>query len=246
MNIKWYHKKSTAEEVYAGGLQYTLISKDYEQSFPFIFCKDFLHDAVWCYLNKAKCDIFGFVYDYYDNPPICTEKAKVLIGNESDFDMGAKINACIDFVHQFEDVLNIEQSKIIECSNPPKQFLKSGVFLFEGDHRWISSPPMLSLYSLMIRIGFSHEIGLNYQETMRRIHDREISPYQENDRSQIRWTKKGFERIIKVGDKNIFYEDIKNNYAPSATMMQMHDDCGFAGFAQEVTKEIVPFWHREQ
>ena len=44
--IKWLEKPAALAQIYGSGLEYCFISKDGKQCCPFVYCKDFLQDAI--------------------------------------------------------------------------------------------------------------------------------------------------------------------------------------------------------
>lgn len=242
--IEWYKKRCTASQVYTGGLQYALVSPGEKQCSPFVYCKDFLQDAVQAYLLNMRRNIYRFVYDPKEHEPVDLRATRILLGNSSDCYMSEKIPGCLDFINQFEEKLKIRKSQVFECLNPPKRYQNSGVWLFESSRRWIKSPPMLSLYTLLLRLGFVHTLGNDFTQTMKGVRVGKILAYQEQDRSQLKYAQKGIDRILKFGDRRIFHRNIAQNYPRRVSISVMHNNCGIVGFAQEEIKDAFPHWYR--
>ena len=139
---KWYDQsKLRLSEEFKTGLQFALLSKDYEQCCPFVYCRDFLQDAVQGYVQKVKRKIYAFSYDPDVDHPIYTKKLRLLLTNSKDNQLGNKISNCLDFIHQIEERIGIKiKTKISECVNPPQKYEKSGVWILEADRRWLASP----------------------------------------------------------------------------------------------------------
>ncbi len=95
-----------------------------------------------------------------------------------------------------------------------------------------------------MRIGFAHTIGETFKNTIKGIVEGKIPSYQTNDKSQLKLAIDGINRIIKEGDKKIFYNQIEKNYRGDIETQAMHDDCGIVSFSQEGTINIYPYWHR--
>ena len=109
---------------------------------------------------------YNFKYDPKEKPKPYLEKIRLLTTNSSNNKFSKKITNSLDFINQLEDILGIKKSILRECNNPPEEYTKSGIWFFEGHKRWINSPPMLSLYSLFIRIGCNHKKGNSYKTTI--------------------------------------------------------------------------------
>jgi len=106
------------------------------------------------------------------------------------------------------------------------------------------SPPMLSMYSLLLRVGFCHKKGKPYTDTIKRIVKGEVKPYQREDAGQLEEAKSGIDRIMKYGYARIFYNDPKKNY-PNKDTYSIHDCSGICAFASGESKHISKHWHRK-
>lgn len=243
---KWYDQsKLRLSEEFKTGLQFALLSKDYEQCCPFVYCRDFLQDAVQGHIQNIKRRIYAFYYDPEVDLPIYTKKLRLIFTNSKDGELYNKIPNCLDFIHQIEDRINIRQkTKIYECDNPPKKYEKSGVWLLEANRRWLASPPMLSMYTLMIRIGFVHKKDTFFEDTIDGLLKGNINPYQNVDKARLKRAKSGIDKILRLGDKKIFHKTMKLNY-PNINVTTMHEQFGIVGFGDNLTKTHMPHWHRE-
>jgi hypothetical protein len=244
--IKWYEGRASLSQALSSGLEYAFVSKERKQCCPFVLCKDFLQDAVYNQVYKTKKSIYGFSFDPSKHEPIDLTKVRMVLANSQDADFSNKIPACLDFINQIEACLGIVKTKTIvrECAFPPKKYKKGGVWYFESNRRWLSSPVMLSLYTLLLRVGFCHKIGDTYNVTIERVSSYSSFEYQQGDRSKLYDSKKGIVRILKKGDKNIFYKEIEKNYPKGISISTLHNDLGIVAFSNEYTKHTVPYWHR--
>lgn len=244
--IQWYSgKNQQLRQAISSGVEFSFASNDGKQVSPFAYCKDYLQDAVQGYLYHKKRSIYGFTYDPKVHSPISVRKVRLLAANSSDFSFRDKMQNCLDFINQIEKQLKIPLTIVTECENPPNQYIRGGVWLFEGSARWIKSPPMLSLYTLLLRIGFGHIIGKRSEETINGIVNDSLNSYQSVDKSRLKQAKDGYDRILRVGDRNIFDSKIKNNYPKEIRVNTMHNTLGIIGFSNGATKKYVPIWHKE-
>ncbi|MFI5343963.1 MAG: hypothetical protein ACHQUC_07065 [Chlamydiales bacterium] len=243
--IKWYSgQKQNLAQALSSGVEFSFASPDNQQVCPFVYCKDYLQDAVQGFIHKKKKTIFGFVYDPVEHAPISINKTRLLVTNAKDAYFASKIRNCLDFLNQIEKDLKISKTTAKLCINPPQKYLRCGVWLFEGSSRWIKSPPMLSLYTLLIRLGFGSTVGTPYKETIRKIIDSKIAAYQSVDTCRLRESMNGINRILTEGDRKIFDKKIEKNYPKSIRVSTMHNTCGIIGFSTEKTKKCVPSWHK--
>ena len=177
-NIKWKLISQTQKilQMYEKGIEYALVSDKNEQCHTFVWCKDFLHDVVYSSVNKRPIEIYRFKYDPNIDPNPSFKELKILITNPKDKKIEEKIHNCLDFLNKIESFLDIKPTKIVNCNDPPEGYKK--VFLFIANNRWIKSPVMISLYSLLVRLGFSHQINDNFLTTIEKMKLGALKAYQ--------------------------------------------------------------------
>jgi hypothetical protein len=250
-NIIWpdFQKKGRFLQIYNKGLEFSILSDKYEQCHPFVWCKDFLHDVVHSSINNKPFEIYRFNYNPEINPRPCLKQTRILIANSRDSKIEKKIPACLDFINQIEDKLKIPRTKVRKCINPIPEYAKNGVYIFQGHKRWLFAPPMLSLYTLLIRVGFAHFKGQEYGTTVKGLKQGLIKPYQTKDCRWILEVEPALHKIVRFGDKQIFYRDMKLNYPASMATDVMHSRMGIVGFATDMIAKnagqstIMPYWH---
>lgn len=245
VKIKWPEKQASGfAENYSSGLKYALCSDKNEQACGFVWCKDFLQDAYLAYFNKNSRQTYGFKYDYTKDVPLSLKSTRLLLANRSDKRFQAKMKKAVDFVNQVEKELKMhKKTKAFICDDPPEAFKESGVFLLDGNKRWYSSSVMLSLYTLLIRVGSKHlKKHGTWRDTCNKMIAGEVSPYQSYDRDQIQQALPGIEHIIKHNDRKVFGKDIKKNYPNAIATSSMHHNSGICAFTQGHTVANFPGW----
>ena len=243
LRITWLRKRPSLSQIYHSGLEYCFVSKDNKQCCPFVLCKDFLQDAVMAMHHGKSVSIYGFEYDPKQYEPISMDHMKMAITNSVDAELGDRIPNMIDFLHQFERKLRLIRTRVREVKNPPKKYSKCGVYLLDGSNRWLLSPPLLSMYTLLIRMGFTHKKGDKYNVTMKNMSSDKIGSYQTQDINQLNRAKKGIERILKCGYLKIFFKDPIKNF-PDVGVGSMHNSMGICAFSDNHTRSYVKHWHR--
>jgi hypothetical protein len=244
--IQWKPRKSRLAQEFSEGLEFAFVSADNKQINQFVFCKDFMQDAIQAFINKKRVSIYGFIYDpnHPDTIPLCLEKTRLLVTDWRNKQFRSRIDGCIDFLNQIETKLKMKKSTIRECDNPSPCYKKAGIWLVEGSKRWMSSPPMISLYTLLIRVGFSHQKGKAYETTMKEITDFKVTPYRLDDQDYLSDAQKGINWILEQGDQKLFGRDIVKNY-PWITTYEMHSSCGIVGFSQGYAEAYCPEWYKK-
>lgn len=248
MEITWLAERQGLAEIYSSGLQYAWLSEDNKQACPFVYCKDFLQDALQGLIHGESKGIYGFNYNPKNHPPLAISKIRLLIANQSDRSFSDKIPAVVEFINKFEAKLGINKTKTIASSidNPPKSYEKCGVWVLESNRRWLIAAPMLSLYTLLIRVGFTHKLGNTYEETVNDLINGKSKSYQRNDREYLTSSQKGIERIVKYGDKKVFFLKLENNYPKATNVSNMHNNYGIVSFSNDNASSYQPkHWHRD-
>lgn len=252
--VKWkpLTKSPLILQIYSKGLEYALVSNEMEQCHNFIWCKDFLHDVYHSSINKKPIIIYNFRYNPEINPRPCEDKIRLLLTNPKDKKFSKKMPACLDFINQIEERLKIKKTIGRECENPPEPYQTSGVWIFEGSKRWIKAPPMISLYSLLIRAGLSHTQGQPALLTIQGIKEGKIKPFQRNDRTYLNNSELGLDKIFHLGDRKIFSRKIQDNYPGKLAIDTVHNRLGIIGFSADILCDtlgqsvIVPHWHSKK
>lgn len=243
--IDWYLTEEMLNQVYRAGLEYAFVSRNFKQVCPFVLCKDFLQDALQSYLCGVRCQIHGFVYDPQFHKPIYTKRLRLIIACSKDRHFRDRITNMLDFLHQIEDILHIKKTTVRECADVPEKYKAGGIWLLESHKRWMISPPMLSMYTLMLRIGLVHTIGDEADFSMLKVQMGFTKGYQRYDKGQMKAAQKGVDRILRLGDKKIFSNNMKENYSPFVPLKYMHNYMGIVGFSKKYTKHYMSQWHKE-
>lgn len=261
-NIKWHKKNLKIFQIPTEGLEFAFVSPDYEQVHQLVWCKDFMQDAVFSQIHQKSVQIYGFSYDPSISPAVSLDRTRIMVTSFKDADFGSKIcNNCLEFLNQIEDHLKMSRTVVEKCSTAPPTYRKSGVWILDGSVRWIKAPPMVSLFTLLVRVGLVHRLGDSFTMTLNRIRNGKVKPYNwraprangvdyENDKTFLWSGKDGLDTILSHGDRKLFHRKIEDNYPAKNKMgrefstYMLHDSCGIVGFSQGKTKTEFPHWHR--
>lgn len=241
--VNWLNNESQSiAQVYSSGLEYCLLSEDFRQCHDFVYCKDFLQDAVQAFLNNREAEIYGFEYNPITDPPVYLKKTRIALANKSDKDFLSRVPNTLDFVNQFAKKLHLKKTKAFEA-NPPKTYKQ--VVVMDGSQRWLNSPPLLSVYTLFLRCGFAHTIGTDFMDTINGIIDGKVKCYGREDATQLRGALEGIKKILSLGYRAFFYIDDSKNYPSGVDIDSMHNDGGIVGFSSGYSLDICRYWHRK-
>ncbi len=105
-------------QIYSIGYEFAFMSQKkvksvFEQATPFVYCKDFLHDALWAFINRTKVKIWSFEYDYQKNLPLMMDQTALCFRNtqfkgERKDDFHAMRGPCLEFLHLAEEQMGFD------------------------------------------------------------------------------------------------------------------------------------------
>jgi hypothetical protein len=254
--VRWHPKTLKISQIPKQGLEYAFLSERYTQIHQLVWCKDFMQDVIFASVTGTPTSIYGFAYDPSVDPPLYREKTRLMLNSYKDANFGSKVlDGLRDFLHQIEKQLKMQRTIFEKVANPHPRYKKSGVYIVNGSKRWMHSPPMISLYTMLLRVGLLHTKGDPFQATIASVKNGKLEPYYgrtsgDNDSRLLKQTCKGLNRIMRHGDRKLFHRKIEKNY-PERTKSGMkfsiytiHDTCGMVGFSNGSTATCFPHWHR--
>jgi len=240
-HVVWHPRTLKISQIPKKGLEYAFVSEDYIQLHQLVWCKDFMQDVVFGFLHGQEVSIYGFRYNPEHDPPLYLDKTRIMLNSYKDADFGSKVLVNLrDFLHQIEDRLKMARTVFEQVANAPHQYRRSGVFLLDSSKRWMKSPPMMSLYTLLLRTGLLHQIDGYFDQ------DRS---WGNKDFQILKDCQRGIESIFQQGDRRLFFSNIKDNYplrhgGMKTSLYTIHDGWGLTSFSKKNTKRTFPHWHR--
>lgn len=221
------------------------------QATPFVLCKDYFQDAVNAQLNNKPQSVYGFSYDPSVNPPVMVDRIRLAVGNAADTTLSEKIPNIIDLLNQAERKLKLIRSKaFIPETSYPKYENKGGTFIIEGSIKWMLAPPMISLYTLLTRLGLTHTVGKDFWESLKDITENKTAVYTSgtsgsNDVGYLKTAMPTIKRIFEYGYGKIFYLNAKDNYPNNVSIERLHNSFGIVGLAQSSCTTEMPYWGKD-
>lgn len=242
--IQWQDGMNYAGRHRNLGLAFAFISAKCEQVAAFTSCRDYLHDMMFAQVNEWEaCAYTDYVVG--KSPKISVTQLRIAVVNTN---AGANnFSLCIDralrFVHKIEDSLGIKnRSKAYMIKNPPNSIAPSDAFLYTADSTWMLSGPMLSLYTLALRVGFGAIENAPFEDTLKGVASGRHRPYDYRDSSIVKTAIPGIERIKQEGVKKIFFTDPRANY-PTNARGNTHSSYGIAGFSSGGPRTCSASWY---
>lgn len=237
---EWLKGEGSFSEQYGRGMQYALVNDSGKQVHHFVWCKDFLHDLIFGEIHKVPINIYRFTYKSGTDIPPPNKKIKIAVVNLYDKDFESKIENALDFINQIEAEMGFIPSRVFKSENPTEKYQKSGIFVFEGSKRWLNAPVLLSMYTLLLRVGMTHSVGSPCMETLKGVADGTIKPYQSYDQDYSKKALPGIERIIQNKPGKIFHRTMKHNYPENLDSSTMHHRFGIVTFAEGTNRHRMP------
>jgi len=210
--------------------------KGNKQCHSFAKCRDFLQDSVATEVNKGRVDIYGFTYEQGKNLPVDLKKMRMLVkkpDNHTTKMFRSHMEYGLKLVNHYEKMASWVKSRMSYVDGD------SGIVLFTGPVHWMKAPFLVSLYTLLIRLG-SKEIKFDSHTSLMKEYSKLIEAYDlklkkefnakkytitnDNDIKYLRACK---DCISLIMNKTylIINKSISKNYPP-VYMYKMHDNGG--------------------
>jgi hypothetical protein len=224
----FYTKGKNLAEIYSSGLQYAFVAPNGDQCHQFVYCKDFLQDCLGAIVNKTVASIYGFSYNPETNPPVDLEHTRIaLTFSCSKEEFAGKMTKALSLVNEVEKAFGLSKSK----GKWVGEYKSNPVWLIVGDKQWMLAPPLLSLYTILLRLGstYSGDDWVKFLTTPQKgaygqsEHDDRDSRYL-SAASKVFW-----ESLNKNSIQEMFGEEMSKNY-PNIPIMSMHNNTGFESY----------------
>jgi len=257
--VEWFSKEGGLSEIYQSTqIQFAFLTapKDgSKQCHPFVLCRDFLHDAVRCMIQKNSCGIYGFSYTYGKNPPIDMKRMRMLVTKKGMPEKDAetfkeRMKHGLKLINHYEGIAGWTKSKLVRI----KDDKRPNVWLFDGPIGWMKSPFLVSMYTFLIRLGDKYETIADFkttEELTSKLDSVGKLPSKNGD-NDITYIKQCFNKmhlIMKNVDK-LFLADGSAKVDPifsdaKVSLNSFHNNCGIWNLCRsnspnkELNKEIA-------
>lgn len=230
---KWFKDVGMAQ-IYSSGLEFAFISAAGEQCHAFAYCKDFLQDAVWATLNKSSAAIYGFSYVHGTNPPVDLDNMRlgVRLKGKGGEDMENMCKKAQTFLQEVDLLQGFAPTELLLGGKRKGE--SHDTFVFVSDKAWLHSPVMVSLYSLLVRVGMTYEGG-----GWRKHFDSAKKYLGNNDSSYTKSAQKGVDKIVGKKPDELFAKEFIDNYPKGVNVSAMHNSSGILAYAKGTVNSTV-------
>lgn len=221
LKVEWLPTTGSLSEIYQSTqMQFAFLSSPKDgskQCHPFVLCRDFLHDAARCVLQKNSCQIYGFRYAHGENPPVDMKKMRMMVTkkNMKKVDENTfleRMKHGLKIVQHYETIADWTKSKLVRI----KDDKYPNVWLFVGPSGWMKSPFLISMYTFLIRLGDKYETISKFNTTEELVQKlEEISKLKKKDGdNDITYIKQCFDKM------HLIMEQVDNLFLSNGTAKQ--------------------------
>lgn len=230
VNVKWVEVNKYLNQVFTKGIQYAFLTRKFEQINHFAYCKDYLQDIVYCNIHKSKFNLYGMQYDYDKDLKLpyntllairSLKKNKILCKKN--------VDNLLSFLNDIETKLKFRKTRLILCNNIQQNY---DCIILDGSAKWKFSPPLISLYSLLIRIGvdYNNQGPIEYLNLIKNTKSKFIF-----NRDQVLIDKiiPLLNSLFNNGIMSYFYKAKIENYPKSDNIYDVHNSSGIIALANK-------------
>ena len=203
-------------------------------------------------MNKTAWSVFRFNYDFAKDLPLdmnnCVFAFRNTMYKNKEDEFHGQLESCQQFLAGIEAKLGFQPSQIYKVDHDG-----SPCWLVIGDKGWQHAPPLVGLYTLLIRLGFMHKLGESADATLELAKEGKItigdnSNYAGNkDCTYIKQSWPGIQVLFEHG-LAVFNEKMEDNYPADLPKLgrSLHDHFGPVSFSEKLSKKAMPSWYKEE
>jgi hypothetical protein len=208
----------------------------YRQCHTLAKCRDFLQDAIRAFITKGSASIYSFTYKHGTNPPIDMKKTRMLVkrdGKTSNDDFKTQMGRAKRLLVHYERKAGWSESKVLKVEGDP------GLRVFISPPEWMRAPHLISLYTLLIRLGAykASYCGVKKEETIQSKFKELIEGNRNTGRNgqplDINYLSTIYQHIELIMEKcdELVSEKIEDNY-PNVSINSLHNHSGIVSLCQ--------------
>jgi len=249
MHVKeWYLKWAGLAQTIWEGLEYAFLSEDDRQCGPFVYCKEFLVDAVWSQINNTPISIYGFHFNPNTDPPVCLTSCRILLRNRHDKEgFDKRIRKMLKFINAIEEDMGWNLSTLEKCDNSPNKNYYGNVYLLVSPANWLHAPPLVSMLTLLIRSGMAYDGKLPWWVHLNQIRMKKIKVYQKRDADHLGQAWSAIVDLVETKCARLG-SDIASNWPPVELIefWWMHEASGIVSLSTGAARRVNRDWYRKR
>lgn len=225
VSIRWVHYNYGFSQVHSSGIQFSPVSNNRINASNLFFCKDYLQDIIFAELFEKTVTQYGLNHIPRKEIPFNVRKnGRILMGDSTNKTFYNNIPNILSFINAIEEKMNISKTKAFEISSAPKEHASGGVFLFVFSKVWMKSAQLISLYSLLLRVGISYDqsIGIDNFINLFRGKTNQKTTRPEDARYLCSSIPLLDALMVEGGYLKYFSKNIKENFDPSINSSSLH------------------------
>jgi len=234
IEVELWTKESYFSEIgQAIGVRYAFLSPEKDgnkQCHGWIKCRDFLQDAFrWHHAGNNGQGIFGFSYEPKDDPPLDTEKMRMLVDYTAGKPDKATLDCTISILKLMESHGGIEpQTKILGVKD------HDNIYVYEGAKDWMGSSFMISMYTFLIRLGARKIPFKNKEELDSELRKISESPAEggDNDVNYLKTVLPFLYKIIENREKLLYIKGKSKPFLSGQSINMFHNYSGVVSLAK--------------
>jgi len=124
--------------------RFAFVTKQHKMCHQWVYCRDFLQDAIRVALTDTPCDIYGFKYDPVKDRKLDLSATRMAVSHITK----EQAASALKILHLFEQDAEIYNTSTLELTE------ETEVVVFTSSPDWMDSPFTISLYTFLIRLGY--------------------------------------------------------------------------------------------
>jgi len=233
--VKWFSGETPAEIYQSFNMKFAfanVVDGNIVQCHQWVKCRDFLHDVIRTMLTGKRSNVWSFIFDKTVNPPIAMDKLMLLVSKKSikdDKRFSNVLTKALKLINCCEDLRGINRS-VFEKVQPDDQAGYKHVWLFTGNAFWLKAPHLISLYTLLLRLG-NKDVQLETNKTITELLQ-DINEREENtDDNDLKYLKDVWDKVEILINKHDDLTTVKNDgfsslYYDDTPIKAFHDGSG--------------------
>lgn len=197
-----------------------------KQCHQLVKCRDFLQDALRTQLTGNISKIYGFEFDRKKNPPIDLLRTRMLVRSGHSQERSDEVMlAAVKLLNHYEHMAGIAPSKVARHGTD---------YIFNSVKFWMFSPALISLYTLLIRLGeYDLKFTLHDDDSLMAAFNTLVkSTRTDNEVSYLRTIKDSVSTVV-LCSHYIFEKSDKANfdkiYFRDLSISSFHNNTGIVG-----------------